>query len=409
MKVYVFENREEAMNLEPIALTRPAFDLRCGAFTFLERIQRLLPGSTAAAFVREELVGLARERFRDLEVAPDSVGGGLWLNGTVLWSREILDGMKTATNTLFFSSEKLVGAVLDEGLGNRWLKNGGPVDTLPDGSATSQEVSVDSVRYLWDCVNINAKAIERDSDQFSLGEIRGEVDEGAYLKNRRHIWVGKGSRVEAGAVLDATDGPILLGDNAAVLSNAYLQGPMVVGEKSIVKVGAKIYGETSIGPGCKMGGEVEETIVQSWSNKQHDGFIGHAYIGEWVNIGADTNNSDLKNNYSSVTVTVNGRLIDTGSLFVGLFLGDHCKTGINTMFNTGTSVGPGSNIVGYGFPPKAISPFSWVVDGEIAVHRFDKFLQTARAVKERRGQSISVQEEALFQQLFSNRSQSPSR
>ncbi|MFQ6674059.1 MAG: hypothetical protein ACE5GH_04665, partial [Fidelibacterota bacterium] len=179
-----------------------------------------------------------------------------------------------------------------------------------------------------------------------------------------------------------------------------------IGDNSLVKAGARIYGGTTLGPGCKIGGEVTQSIFQSWSNKQHDGFIGHAYIGGWVNLGADTNNSDLKNNYSPVEVSVHGNVIDTGSLFVGLFVGDHTKTGINVMFNTGTSVGPASNIVGYGYPPKVVPSFSWWINGRLQTHQFRKFVQTARVVKERRGQSFSHHEELLYRYILD--SQHPS-
>ncbi|MEE9167231.1 MAG: putative sugar nucleotidyl transferase [Candidatus Neomarinimicrobiota bacterium] len=404
MNVYVYENRDEALNLEPIALTRPGFDLRCGAFTFLERIQRLSHGSTLSVFVRDELTEVTRERFSDVVVNPQDVTKGIWLNGIFLWRREFMDELRSSSNTVLRCGERVVGVSLDEEKGRAWVERGSPVFEPPDKSLPSKEISAEPVAYLWDCVNLNGTALRQDADFFELGRKNGGVDQGVHLLNPSSIYVGKGSRVKAGAVLDAADGPIIIGENVTVLSGACLEGPLFVGDKSVIKVGAKIYGETSVGPGCKVGGEVEEAIFQSWSNKQHDGFLGHAYIGEWVNVGADTNNSDLKNNYSPVKVMINGRVVDTGSLFVGLFLGDHSKTGINTMFNTGTAVGPACNIVGSGFPSKSIPPFSWVVDGKIQTHLFEKFVETARAVKNRRDQSFSSAEEKLYRRLFKGRS-----
>lgn len=403
MNVYIYENCDDVLHLEPISLTRPGFDLRCGAFTFLERIERLLPEATLGLFVREELEDLTRERFPHVHVNPENVTEGLWLNGAFAWGPELIDEVRSSTNTVFRRGEKIVGAFLDDQKGQAWVKRGGPVNALPDESFPFRQISGDLVTYLWDIVNLNGDMIAKDVDFFNLGTQRGEVDEGVHLLDPSSIHIGEGSRVKAGAVLDAEEGPIILGDNVTVLSGAFLEGPLAVGDHCLIKAGAKVYGETTLGPGCKIGGEVAEVIFQSWSNKQHDGFIGHAYVGEWVNLGAGTNNSDLKNNYSPVKVTVNGEVVDTGSLFVGLFMGDHSKTGINTMFNTGTSVGPACNIVGSGFPPKAIPPFSWVVDGKIRTHLFEKFVETADAVKKRRNGSFSTHEETLYRSIFEGR------
>ena len=403
MNIYVYENREEALNLEPISLTRPAFDLRCGAFTFLERIRQLLPQSSFGLFVRKELTDLTGERFPDSDVNPDSVTDGLWLNATVIWHRDVIDRMLSEMNTLFTCGKRLVGAYLDKKNGEEWLKKGSPVNSRPNGSLTSREISVDVVTYLWEGVMRNGSTIASDGAFFDLGSIHC-VTEAVHLLNPSRIHVGEGSTIKPGAVMNAEDGPIIIGENVTILSGTYLHGPLIIGDNCLVKAGAKIYGNTTVGPGCKIGGEITASVFQSWSNKQHDGFIGHAYIGEWVNLGADTNNSDLKNNYSTIKVTVNGRVVDTGQLFVGLFLGDHSKTGINTMFNTGTSVGPASSIVGYGFPPKVIPPFSWVINGNIRTLLFEKFLETARVVKKRRGQSLSSVEEQCFRRLFDDRS-----
>ena len=173
-----------------------------------------------------------------------------------------------------------------------------------------------------------------------------------------------------------------------------------MGNGSSIKIGAKIYEGTSIGEFCKVGGEVEESIIHSHSNKQHDGFLGHAYLGQWVNLGADTNNSDLKNNYGNVKVHVNGDLVDSGSMFVGLFMGDHSKAGINTMFNTGTSVGTMCNVFGSGFPPKYIPSFSWGGAEKMVEHDLSKAVETARQVMARRKKKLTAEHEKVFRYLF---------
>jgi UDP-N-acetylglucosamine diphosphorylase/glucosamine-1-phosphate N-acetyltransferase len=151
---------------------------------------------------------------------------------------------------------------------------------------------------------------------------------------------------------------------------------------------------------CKVGGEVEESVIHSYSNKQHDGFLGHAYLGMWVNLGADTNNSDLKNNYGNVKVVINGRLVDSGSMFVGLTMGDHSKSGINTMFNTGTVVGVSSNVFGAGFPPKFVPSFSWGGSDGQETYELEKSLAVARRVMARRKVTLSAAEESLFRTVF---------
>jgi UDP-N-acetylglucosamine diphosphorylase/glucosamine-1-phosphate N-acetyltransferase len=201
-------------------------------------------------------------------------------------------------------------------------------------------------------------------------------------------------------VLDAEDGPIFIDEGATIMANASLQGPLFVGAKSTIKMGAKIYEGTSIGPVCKVGGEVEESIFHAYSNKQHEGFLGHAYLGEWVNLGADTNNSDLKNNYGTVRVHIDGKTIDSGLLFVGLFMGDHAKSGINTMFNTGTVVGVMSNVFGADYPDKLVPSFAWGGAASCETYACEKALQVARRVMARRNRELTKAQEAVLRQVF---------
>jgi UDP-N-acetylglucosamine diphosphorylase/glucosamine-1-phosphate N-acetyltransferase len=184
------------------------------------------------------------------------------------------------------------------------------------------------------------------------------------------------------------------------MANASLQGPVYVGAKSAIKMGAKIYEGTSIGEVCKVGGEVEETIIHSYSNKQHEGFLGHAYLGQWVNIGADSNNSDLKNNYGTVKVYVDGEMVDSGLMFVGLTMGDHAKCGINTMFNTGTVVGVMSNVFGSGYPEKFIPSFTWGGVEGMETYDIDKALEVARRVMARRKTALPAAQEKMLRQVF---------
>lgn len=401
MNIYIFED-QTTLNLEPITLTRPSCDLRCGAFTFLERIKQLYPDNRYSLIVRDELAAVTSNLFPDLRVNPSQIESGLWLKGPVLWNHEKMVFDKIP-GTVLISNGEVVAAQLTAEQGRQWLAEGGPLTGAPSQKLQRIEIDVPVVHYLWDCVNLNGEAIISDGDLLNLGtELHNSLDN-VHIVEPTRVSVGDGSKLKPGVVLDAENGPVIIDANVNILSHVYIQGPVFIGDGCQIKAGAKIYGGTSIGPGCKVGGEIVSSIFQSWTNKQHDGFIGHAYIGEWVNLGADTNNSDLKNNYTEVKVTVNGKVVNTGSSFVGLFMGDHGKSGINTMFNTGTSIGPGANVVGYGYPPVNIAPLSWVTNGKSHRYQFEKFCDTARKVKARRGKAFTTEEEQLYRHLWERR------
>ena len=201
-------------------------------------------------------------------------------------------------------------------------------------------------------------------------------------------------------VLDATNGPILIDRDAVVMPHTAIEGPTYIGPGSKIKMGTKIYEGTSIGPVCKIGGEVDNSIVLGYSNKQHDGFLGHAYIGEWINLGAGTSNSDLKNNYSSVKVYLHGEEIDTGHIFIGLMMGDHSKTAINTTLNTGTVVGVSANLFGEGFPPKYVPSFAWGGAKGLTEYKLDKAIATARKVMARRDKELTTSYERMLRHIF---------
>ncbi len=223
---------------------------------------------------------------------------------------------------------------------------------------------------------------------------------GVYLMSSDNIWIADSARIDPGVVIDAQNGPVYIDENAHIFPQATIIGPAYIGRNCHIKIGAKIYEGTSLGEECKVGGEVKSSIIHSFSNKQHDGFLGHAYLGQWVNLGADTNNSNLKNNYGAVRVHVNGKEIDSGSTFVGLTMGDHSKCAINTMFNTGTVAGIMCNIYGADFPPKWIPSFSWGGSGGFTEHDVDRALTVARKVMERRGVTLGQAEEKLIREVF---------
>jgi UDP-N-acetylglucosamine diphosphorylase/glucosamine-1-phosphate N-acetyltransferase len=214
------------------------------------------------------------------------------------------------------------------------------------------------------------------------------------------MFIGKDVDLKPGVVLDASTGPIFIEKNVTIFPNAVIQGPFYIGESSRIKSCATIYPNVSIGKVCKVGGEVEDTIIHPYTNKQHSGFLGHSYLGSWINIGADTNNSDLQNNYGTIKVQVNGRHIDSGKQFVGLMMGDHSKTAINTMFNTGTVVGFSSNVYGAGFPPKYIPSFGWGGSESMKEYKLAKAFETARTVFARRDKDFKKEDEEMFETIF---------
>ncbi len=207
---------------------------------------------------------------------------------------------------------------------------------------------------------------------------------------------------ESHCTINTNNGPVFLGRDSEIMEGSVIRGPFALCEGAVVKMGSRIYGPTTIGPYSKVGGEINNAVIQGNSNKAHDGFLGNAVIGEWCNLGADTNNSNLKNNYSEVKIwnyPLN-RFTKTGMQFCGLIMGDHSKCGINTMFNTGTVVGVSANIFGPGFPRNFIPSFSWGGAAGMITYNLDKALETASLVMERRGRELTKEDQEILQWIF---------
>ena len=257
--------------------------------------------------------------------------------------------------------------------------------------------------YLWDLVLASAEMIVEDFAWAGRSGIEGKVEKpGALRGGRKDIYVAPGAVVHPMVVIDAEHGPVYIDEGAVIHPFTRIEGPCYIGRKSIL-LGAKCRRGNSIGPACRLGGEVEESIIHGYSNKYHDGFLGHAYVGEWVNLGALTTNSDLKNDYSTVSVTLDGRrAIDTGSTKVGSLIGDHVKTSIGTLLNTGSYVGAMAVIMATGKPlPKFIPPFAWLVEG-VVMKGFGKgkLYETARTAMSRRGREWTAAEQAMWDVVF---------
>lgn len=427
----VFEDAEHAA-FGIVAALRPVFDLRCGARTLLERLQQDTRATELALVTREGLDDLAREAHPGTPVnglaevgavGPGHAGAApvRFANGRLLALGSDLDRLfeGPASGSAVFDTGSLVAAalpqtvatsllaVLQDSAAHRgqdltaWIRREWPdvrvvdfVERARDGSRL--------LAHTWDLVAQNGRALIDDFRKSPGGGIEDGalVYPGVHLLQDGAIRIAAGVHLKPGVVLDAEDGPITLDAGVQVQPGVVVRGPAYVGRNSVLKAGAKVHEGTSLGPVCKIGGEVEESIVQGYSNKQHEGFLGHAYLGEWVNLGADTNNSDLKNNYSSVRVWESGRFVDSKLLFVGLLAADHVKSAINTQFNTGTVVGTASQIFGSGFPPKFVPPFSWGGAASLAVYDFERALETARTVMRRRQVKLSPAYEKALRSVF---------
>jgi len=365
----IFEYKPE--NFAPFSINHATFELRSGAFSVVERIMHNITSDDKIILVvRDEIKGVVADRFPDLDINPETI----------------------PPSKLFCSCHNFVE---DNFISNQELKIETSLEDFRDYIATIN--FQDS--YLWSSLFETKNIMSNyDVNYFNM-KIDGECHSSSIFLNEGDIHISKTARVSAGVILDAFEGPIIIDDGALIDVGAIIKGNTYIGKNSIINPGAKLRGEISIGPSCKIGGEVECSIFHGFSNKQHDGYIGHAYIGEWVNLGANTNNSDLKNNYSTIKFDMGNTMIDTKETFIGSMVGDYAKTGISTMLNTGTYIGIGANIFGGDFQDKFIPSFSWGRDDITAI---DKFLSTLEIVKNRRDRAISSSEKDLIVDLHSS-------
>lgn len=401
MNLYIYENHC-ARDLDPISLTRPVFDVRTGAFTFLERIMQSIPEATLTLFVREELGDICRESWPGFQVNPARVEEGIWLLGNVLWTKADLKKIVDGSYGFYYAKGMLAGAKLPGEVGHAWLKMGGPVLGDLTASYPTDEVESPLCRHLWNILENIPNSLADDATKFTLGNRVGGELTGVHLLESENVYVAESATVQPGVVMDASQGPVIIDEKVRIRAQVYLEGPVYIGRESLIKAQAQIKNSV-IGPVCKVGGEVDTSIIQGYSNKTHAGHLGDAYLGQWVNLGAGTTNSNLKNNYGDVKVHVDGKAVNTGKAHVGCFIGDHTKTAIGTILNTGTVIGPGCMLVSAGFPPKTMRPFTWYVAGKHKVVRWSKFLETAEIVKERRGLDMSPGEKVLLKKVYEER------
>lgn len=396
MRFVLFEDNLFS-NLLPLVYFRPVWELRCGLFTLRERTEKIF-GEAAGFLARNYLL----DHYHQKPSAAAHISAAdelLLLNGRALFEpkhREMVlqlspgQALKAAGTLL---ACRLRGTQLLPHLEQGVLRT-----DLLSAELDIFSVEARSINYPWEAVLGNGELLRSDMQQSGrLGTFAARVYPGVNLVEEKSIFAAAGAAIKPGTVIDAENGPVWIEEGATIMPNAVIEGPAYIGKNTTIKIGAKIYENTTIGPVCKVGGEVEESIFQGYANKQHDGFLGHSFIAPWVNLGADTNNSDLKNNYGDVTAFINGRPVDTGHRFVGLTIGDHSKCAINTMFNTGTVVGACCNIFGAGMPPKFVPSFSWGGAEQLSVFDFEKCVEIAKVVTGRRKVEFNEHSRAIFE------------
>lgn len=408
-EILLFE-QENADDFYPFSIMHPIWEIRCGALRIFEKYQRQFPDAKLHFYGREKHTASFAARFK---YSGGELSGGetLVASANLLPDRYLIDLiLQSATNRerpdkplLFRASGKNAAALIPAHFfeDNPALKEPSVAANL-DGEAYSDAEFTDLsgvsiLRFLWDAIEHNARAILDDARHFSgMMTLKEMKFDGVFGINPERILVGAKTKIAPQVVIDASDGPVIIRNNVNIMPHATIIGPCYIGDGSTIKVGAKIYEATSIGHTCKVGGEIENSIIHAFSNKQHDGFLGHSYIGEWVNLGADTNTSDLKNTYGDIKVMLRDREIDSGRMFLGLLCGDHSKSAINTSFTTGTVAGVAGVLLAEGFLPRAIPSFAWTGRKNSPIYKIEKALEVARKVMSRRGQVLTREEEELM-------------
>jgi UDP-N-acetylglucosamine diphosphorylase / glucose-1-phosphate thymidylyltransferase / UDP-N-acetylgalactosamine diphosphorylase / glucosamine-1-phosphate N-acetyltransferase / galactosamine-1-phosphate N-acetyltransferase len=387
LDIYIFDDAV-ARAWEPFALTRPAGALLLGAFTSRARAEQLFGGRCAGYIAAPHLAGFAEPDAPSVVAADrlDTDRSRLFLS-----SRAIVDW------TARFDAPAGPAAIRVAGEIAGWYSPAGVPAPEPDwfrapeaGTAAEVELGGRVLANVWDLIGgntgqltVDIEALDADAEAVAAAEQVVRAGEAHVLGYRRGLLrIGAGVRIEPHVVLDCTDGPIWLDDGVVVRAFTRLAGPAYVGRNTTLLGGP--FSGVSIGRQCKVHGEVEESVIHGYSNKAHEGFLGHAYLGRWVNLGAMTTNSDLKNNYGTIRIWTPAGEADTGLMKLGCLLGDHVKTGIGALLNTGTVIGAGSNLFGTDMPPKFVPPFSWGSGEELVAFDIDKFLEVAETVMQRR-------------------------
>lgn len=380
---YILFDGDVRTALLPFTYTRPVADIRIGILTIREKWEKYL-GLTTTTVTEEYL----EEKYPMVEMEKNVL-----LNASFLPTKPLVEMVKNLqANQAIFKGEDVIAFYTTD--------NQDEVD-FSSYDQIEFEDDIIQVKNTWDIFSLNDKAIRADFELITEGRKSQPIPETVNCVNRNDIFVEKGAKLTF-TTLNASTGPIYIGENAEIMEGVVVRGALAMCEHSVLKLGAKIYGATTLGPYSKVGGEVNNSVLFGYSNKGHDGFLGNSVLGEWCNIGADSNNSNLKNNYAEVKLWnyETGRFAKTGLQFCGLMMGDHSKCGINTMFNTGTVVGVSANIFGSGFPRNFVPSFSWGGASGFTEYKTNKVFEVADVVMKRRGIEFDEREKQILEHVF---------
>lgn len=405
MQVIFFEDTK-VTELKPLVNLKPVYGLSTGFRTLKEKLEHSTRGLVKPAFhLRRYLAPFFAEQYPECIINRITDRDVLLVNGRLVCdeaaARMIIEGAFEPGRAYMQGSDLLFARVTAALITDA-------DDLMPDlfdtarlaaELSTEQTTGFRIICNLWDMIAFHPDELLRDAETLELGHLEGNVHSSVALVNPSNIYVAPGALVRAGAVLDGDEGFVAVGAGAVVDPQSVLMQNVFIAPRARVKTGAKIYSNVAVGRESKIGGEVEDSLIEPFANKQHDGFLGHSYISSWCNLGAGTNTSDLKNNYSQIRLLLNGRERSTCLQFLGLLMGEHCKCSINSMFNSGTVVGTGANIFGTGFPLKEVPSFSWGGSGGFEPYEVEKAVETARKVMERRQVVMSSAYESMFRFL----------
>ena len=380
---YILFDSDVRNSLLPFTYTRPVAEIRIGILTIREKWEFFL-GFTTTTITEEYL---------EAKYPMVELNENILINASFLPTKNLVNQVKKLSkNQAIFQGEQVVAFFTSDTQEN--------VDFDSYEQLEFQEDLI-QIKHTSDIFSLNDKAIQADYDLLTEGRISQPIPDGVHTIQKKNIFIEQGAIISFSS-LNASKGPIYIGKDSEIMEGCLVRGPFALGENSILKMGTKVYGATTLGPYCKVGGEINNSVLFGYSSKGHEGFLGNSVLGEWCNIGADSNSSNLKNNYAEVKLWnyENERFTNTGLQFCGLIMGDHSKCGINTMFNTGTVVGVSANIFGSGFPRNFIPSYSWGGAAGFTIYQMKKVIEVAKVVMKRRDLELSETDISILQHVF---------
>tara|TARA_B100000035_G_scaffold79606_3_gene66667 strand:- start:376 stop:1548 length:1173 start_codon:yes stop_codon:yes gene_type:complete len=383
---YVLFDGVYHQKLKPLTLTRPVSDLRIGIFKIREKWELALDAQVAIR-TKDYLSKKFNSYLDECEIG---------ICSSLLPNPQLCDAINSLKDNTIMMRDGKVLAICPLPKEDNQIKQ-----NLSKYKVVQYISELNLIEKPMDIFKLNGQEITNDLNYLDKKNLQKTSYGTGNLIIGDHVYIEEGAII-SGATLNSYDGPIYISKDVEIMEGSNIRGPFVALENSVIKMGAKIYGPTTIGPYCKIGGEISNVVFQGFSNKAHDGFIGNSVIGYWCNFGADTNSSNLKNNYGTVKSWSyeSESLEDTGTQYCGLVAGDHSKSGINTMFNTGSVIGAFVNVFDGGFPPKFIPSFSWGNKDGFETYKFDKAIEVAKIVMNRRGVDLDEKTIEIYRSLF---------